>query len=64
MIWLNNKEELQKQVEKCIQELGFEVPSNEKELKAWDEKFKDYPYQLKSKDIDPHKILDTIKLNL
>lgn len=45
---------------KCIEELGFDVSSNEEELKLWNDKFKDYPYELTGKELDPNKIWDGV----
>jgi len=46
---------------KKFKELGFDFPKNEKQLKAFDEKFKDYPFKLSEEKINPHKILDSVK---
>ena len=45
---------------KCIEELGFDMPSNEEELKLWNNKFKDYPYELTGEELDPNKIWDGV----
>lgn len=46
-----------KEVQKKFKELGFEWPSNEKELLEFDKKFADYPHKLDSKKVNPFKIL-------
>lgn len=55
------KEWTQKRVQKAFKELGFDFPQTEAQLKAWDEKFKDYPYKLTGKEIDPMEILNSTK---
>ena len=57
MKWLKNEHKRHTQVKKAFKELGFEFPKNEVELKAFDDKFKDYPYKLSGKEIDPLKII-------
>ena len=47
------------QREKIIRE-GKSFPTNEEELKWWDEEFKDYPYKLTGEKIDPYKILNEL----
>ena len=51
----------QQRVQKCFDELGFDFPKTEEQLKAFDEKFKDYPHQLTGKEIDPLKIIRECK---
>lgn len=58
----NNSEEwTQERVEKSFQELGFTFPKTDEQLKAFDEKFKDYPYKNSDKKIDVSKIINEIK---
>lgn len=68
--WLENKivdlklqqtEWTQERVQKAFYELGFDFPETPDELKAFDEKFKDYPYKADATKIDPLKILNDIK---
>lgn len=47
----------QEYTKKAFKELGFEFPTNEKQLKEFEEKFKDYPYRLENKKIDIDKII-------
>lgn len=51
----------QDRVRKAMDELGFDFPETEEQLKAFDEKFKDYPHKLTGNEIDPHEILNKIK---
>jgi len=39
----------------------FEFPQNEKELKEFDEKYKDYDFKANPENIDPYKILKSIQ---
>ena len=48
----------QKRVQKAFKELGFELPTTEKQLNEFNEKFKNYPYKLTGKEIDPIDILE------
>lgn len=50
----------QKRVQKAFKELGFDFPKTQEELKAFDEKFKDYPHKLTGKEIDPQEILKAL----
>ena len=52
------KEWTQERVQKAFEELGFEMPETEEQLKAFDEKFKDYPHKLTGKEIDPMEIIN------
>ncbi len=54
------KEWSQERVQKCFDELGFVFPKTEEQLKAMDEKFKDYPHKTDENRIDPIKILNSI----
>jgi len=47
----------QKEVREAFSKLGFEFPENEEQLKAFNEKFKNYPYKLNA-SIDPIKIIE------
>ncbi len=51
----------QEKVQKAFSELGFDFPENEEQLRAFDEKFKNYPYKLNGAMIDPHKIMKECK---
>ena len=55
------KEWTTERVQQCFKELGFEFPSNEEEEKAFNEKFKDYPYKFSGSTIDPYKLLNDMK---
>jgi len=57
MKWSKNKNKLHRQIERCFDELGFEWPQSPGEVALWDEKFKDFPYELTGKEIDPENIL-------
>lgn len=58
MEWSNNRIERSKQVRQAFKELGFDgLPETEEQLKAFDEKFKDYPYECDSSKIDINKII-------
>ena len=48
-------------VQKCFDELGFEFPQNDEQLEAFNEKFKDYPHKLTGNEVDPIKIINSIK---
>ncbi|WP_421809049.1 hypothetical protein [Flagellimonas sp.] len=50
-----------KEVKKRFKELGFEFPATEEELKAFNDKFKDYPYKLNENNVDPLKIINSIQ---
>lgn len=50
----------QDRVRKAMDELGFQFPETEEQLKAFDEKFKDYPHRLTGNEIDPLTILNSI----
>lgn len=43
---------------KNIIEKGLDFPRNDQELKWFDEAFKDYPFQLDEKSINPIKIIE------
>lgn len=49
------------EVQKRLDELGFEWPSNEGELIAFNEAFKDYPHKTDEMKIDPIKIIKNNK---
>lgn len=55
----SSKEWTQERVQKAFEELGFEMPETEEQLKAFNEKFKDYPHKLTGNEIDPLEILNT-----
>ena len=44
------------QVQTVVQMLGFEIPRNEEQMKAWDKAFEGYPYELNIDMIDLDKI--------
>lgn len=61
-------EELQKpqdwsqyKVQQKFKELGFDFPTNDEQLEQFNEKFRNYPYKLDAKKIDPIKIINSIK---
>ena len=59
MEWSKNSTKRAKQVTQAFKELGFdEFPETPEQLKAFDEKFKDFPYLLDSKKIDVRKIIN------
>ena len=47
----------QKEVQKAFSQLGFEIPENDEQLRAYNKKFKNYPYKLKDNRLDPIKII-------
>lgn len=49
------------EIENKFNELGFEWPSNEDELKRFNEAFKDYPNQNDGMKVDPIKIIKNNK---
>ena len=56
-----SEEWTQKRVQKAFKELGFEMPETEEQLKAFNEKFKDYPHKLTGREIDPEGIWNSLK---
>lgn len=56
MKWSEDKKVLEKQVNQAFDELGFEFPENEEQLRFYDEKFEGYPYKLTGNELDPAKI--------
>lgn len=53
--WTNEK------VRQIFDDLGFEFPETEEQLKEWEERFKDYPFRLKGQIIDPNEIINDIE---
>ena len=51
----------QKYVQQKFDELGFDFPNNEEQLRAFNEKFRNYPHKLTGREIDPIKIIESIK---
>lgn len=52
----------QLKIQQKFDELGFDFPTNKEELKAFNEKFRDYPYKLSGSKVDPVKIINSTKL--
>ena len=57
MKWSTDEKELQKQVNKAFEELGFYFPTSVKQVEEFDEKFKDYPFKYNLDEVDPDVIL-------
>ena len=63
--WSDNDKIRQKQARQAFRELGFDgFPENEEQLTAWNEKFKDYPYKLTGKEINPDNIIKVINRSI
>lgn len=50
-----------KETQKALNELGFDFPETEEQLKVFDEKFKDFKYKTDHMRIDPNKIIEQVK---
>jgi hypothetical protein len=60
--WSKDPKEATKQIPEAFGILGFDFPTTEHEVIAYDKMFDGFPYQCDPKNIDPHKILNDLKI--